>query len=52
MSPVIEKDGKLHFEFNKKGTQLDLKNTEDALRTLVQLVVTLDLRLQVLESKG
>jgi hypothetical protein len=50
MTPIIEKDGKLEFEFNKKATVVDLKNTEETLRMLVRLIVTLDQRLQSLEK--
>ncbi len=48
---IIEKDGKLEFEFNKKASVIDLKNTEDALRQLTHLIATLDQRLQKVEKQ-
>lgn len=51
MAAMIEKDGKIEFEFQEKGTVIDLKNIEESLRLLARLVVTLDLRVQALEKK-
>jgi len=50
MAPVFEKDGKLEFEFAKKATVIDLNNVQEAMRLLVRMIVTLDLRLQSLEK--
>ncbi len=48
---IIEKDGQLEVDFNKKASVIDLKKPEDALRQLVQLIVNLDQRLQKLENR-
>jgi len=51
MAAIIEKEGKIEFEFQKKGSVVDLKNVEETLRLLVRLVVTLDMRVQALEKR-
>lgn len=47
---IEERDGRLEFEFNGKTTVIDLKKTEEAIRTLVQLIVVLDARAPKLPS--
>jgi hypothetical protein len=48
---IIENDGQLEADFNKKVSVIDLKKPEDALRQLVGLIVNLDQRLQKLENR-
>lgn len=47
--PIIERDGKIEMDFNKKATVLDLKDVQQSLRILIQLIENLDRRLQTLE---
>jgi hypothetical protein len=42
---IHEQDGRLEFQFNGKLWVIDLKNQEEAIRKLVQLIVGLDARL-------
>ena len=51
MAVIDERDGKLIFEYKKKGSMVDLKDVEQALRELTKLIVMLDLRLQILEER-
>jgi hypothetical protein len=47
---IQESNGRLEFLFNDKATVIDLKNPEDAIRTLVKLIVLLDARAPKLSS--
>jgi hypothetical protein len=48
---IIENNGKLEVDFNKKASVIDLKKIEDALRQLVWMVANLDERLRRLEKR-
>jgi len=43
-------DGKLEFQFNGKVTIIDPNQSQEAMRTLVQLIVNLDQRVARLDA--
>jgi hypothetical protein len=51
MAAIQERDGKLEVDFNKKVSVIDMKNSDDTVKQLLWMIVTLDQRVQTLEQR-
>jgi hypothetical protein len=49
MATIQERDGKPEVDFHKKVSIVDIKNSDDTLRQMFWMIVTLDQRVQALE---